>query len=399
MIEGECAELRYTVRYNLCPVVVTCGAGVIESVEIACEGGFDPEPMRMVRFGRWAALLLRRTPTEDTPARVLVRGRGLADVRVEEDRPLLRQARLHGAAGATRPRYRYSIVDLESDSLRLDARIGVTEAMSRAAGYFREFDVETNSSLNTDDGRGVRADRPDRVRDCGGESPEHSRVEAERRFRNALIENTGCIGRSVWDRVAARTRGCDPKGCNGTRPQLAYLSAVQLEILDAHYPAGSGEAVRQAYEWFATGDLFLRLLPDPQAGKWQDSEYVSNGGPNSANAFCFAEFALLAIEWGVDADRWLALLPALVGVQELFAHAFGEVRSGEIQRLPFVEYMPTSPRNINGPRPVPTEVRSRIARQYAGLGYEGLRRASGEIIRKALVPVGAHAIAPSRTAV
>ena len=99
-------------------------------------------------------------------------------------------------------------------------------------------------------------------------------------------------------------------------------SRVQLELLTDAYgldvTAGSTgesgrrfdrEALAEGFLAFAGGLLRLQVVGRRGIGE-----------PDGAHYFAFAEFALLAIDLGIDREAWEELLAPLVWTQEVFAH-------------------------------------------------------------------------------
>jgi len=89
---------------------------------------------------------------------------------------------------------------------------------------------------------------------------------------------------------------------------VGELSDVQLTIFERHFGSTGEldlEPIERAFEMFANRELIL----------------VGDGGqPNGAEYFLFAEFALLAIDHGIDAWKWL--LPTFVRTQRIFMRTY-----------------------------------------------------------------------------
>ncbi len=100
------------------------------------------------------------------------------------------------------------------------------------------------------------------------------------------------------------------------REPVERLSRLQLELFRRHYPAL--EATPHGLELPAIGEAFLRFAH----GDLRDAQGSEHGQPNGANAFAFAEFALLAGELQVDAPAWRALLPIFVQLQEVYVEIY-----------------------------------------------------------------------------
>jgi hypothetical protein len=98
-------------------------------------------------------------------------------------------------------------------------------------------------------------------------------------------------------------------------PAILKLSAMQLGCYRAHLMGKRGidlPLARKAFEMFANGEL---RIPTTRAWQW-------NCEPDGAPFLCFAEFAFMAIEAGVDAEEWSQLLPGLVAVQPIWARCY-----------------------------------------------------------------------------
>src|SRR5262249_45565447 len=103
-----------------------------------------------------------------------------------------------------------------------------------------------------------------------------------------------------------------------------YLSALQRDIIQYHYPEWKTDlsGLRQAFVNFADGKLRDESQKEgvTRAGK---PSSASNGEPDSAQLFFFAEFASVAIEHDVDDEFWRTLLPVLAEIQLIYVNRYG----------------------------------------------------------------------------
>ncbi len=175
-------------------------------------------------------------------------------------------------------------------------------------------------------------------------------------------------------RLQARARQLDPRSRPGVprelRAWVAALSRMQLEIADEFFVRRGTfdlEAFEDAHERFANGELRLRL----PSGVWTTQ-------PSSGYHFCFGEFALLALDERVHADRWRPLLNVLIRTQRIFARAYHPATP---RKAVFESYRPT------GYNPVRawsiTEKRS-LAREFALLSPTAIRRSASRHAREYL---------------
>ena len=91
---------------------------------------------------------------------------------------------------------------------------------------------------------------------------------------------------------------------------INYLSALQKPIFEKYYiESGDVEGLTDAFFSFSNGELRL-------------SGHGTNAEPDSAHEFFFAEWALAAIENGIDPDFWKKLFPIFVMSQEIYMKAY-----------------------------------------------------------------------------
>lgn len=186
------------------------------------------------------------------------------------------------------------------------------------ARYFRELDLKTNSTLLQERGRATGCPRP---------KPFESLVKA--------------MAGLLLDRLHSRVTG-DPMPAVPPMCETVLLSALQLHLLEKHIGRGdsSGWAalVTRVFANFASGRLLLDIRAAKSAAAERARSRSSNGGPNSAFFFLFAEFAVAAIDSGVDAEVWYRLLPGLVTAAEVYVRCYGELSNGGIVARRLGEY-------------------------------------------------------------
>ncbi|HEX8831413.1 MAG TPA: hypothetical protein VF705_09625, partial [Longimicrobium sp.] len=125
--------------------------------------------------------------------------------------------------------------------------------------------------------------------------------------------------------------------------------------------------VWEAFTRFANGDL--RVVG---AGKeaW-------NGEPNSAQLFCFAEFAFMAIEQGVDTDAWRLILPSQVAMQPIFMRVYQPPGQAKLR---FEAYVPE---NFARERQLGPAEMSDLRQRVSAMSPDELKVAAGVNAREA----------------
>lgn len=299
---------------------VSAAGGRIRELRLTDASGNAPhplDPVSLIRFERWGALAFRGAANAHINATVLIDGENLLSIAIRHDiQPFGLTAWDHGT---TYDRERLALLAEEIEDLSIDEEPSFD--LARAARYFKELDEETSPPLYAHrcivgDLAGVTCARDN----AGSLTPAitMSARQLERDYRTSLI--MGCVD-VLWERLWIRYRnGQMPRIARLTQPQIAYLSALQLQVYRQCMGDFSPATAMQAYEAFACGDLHLAL-----SNARDDNELFSNGTPNGPNVFCFAEFAFLAVDNKVHASEWLALLPGLLAAQEFYLYAFGDI--------------------------------------------------------------------------
>jgi len=305
-------EVRISPRTRF--LVVRAMQGHIRALRLTSDPHHH-EPVVATRFGGWAAGLLRRPAPQEHTAEVEISGDDLKGLSLTTDDAIV--FRQTAALTATDPPLSAlvpAIIAMELDSMGPS----VSPVEAAAARFFQRFDTETNPALYAH-----------RTLDCEFESNPNTLVptaspqngtDVERAYRTTVIAAAAEI---LWSRLHARFEGSPLDRCRKlNKARIAYLSQIQLAPVERLLEVRGVDKMK-AFEFFAAGDLRLNL--DPTTVTDEEAELFANGCPNSANVFCFAEFAFLAIEAGIDVNRWKALAPALVAAQEYYVAAFGEV--------------------------------------------------------------------------
>jgi len=146
---------------------------------------------------------------------------------------------------------------------------------------------------------------------------------------------------------------------SGIKQAVELLSTLQLGLLDKHMHGRLAE-IEEAYEMFANGALRLQL---------DDLRWSTQ--PSSAFYFAFGEFALFAMDDGVDVERWRQLAPVLIRTQSVYRRVYAPT----VDSPTFDSYSPCAydPRRTFGCR----ELRA-LAESYAGASDYGLHWLAAE---------------------
>lgn len=149
--------------------------------------------------------------------------------------------------------------------------------------FFRDYEYATNSDLF--------ATNPDLT-------------DAEKKTRCKAIH---AVGELLWDRILDRYQGQPLAACGAsTKSYVKYLSSeLQRPIFEKHFGKPLLKEVEDAFDLFAS----RRLM---------DYNQTFNYMPDGENVFLFAEFALLALQCGVDEDFWTLLVNTFIRTQELY---------------------------------------------------------------------------------
>jgi hypothetical protein len=215
----------------------------------------------------------------------------------------LKQDFLEGEAGIFAATVR-SIHELEALPLTMflascEAVVDSLDEQVRKYGcFFCELDLHTNWKLID------LTDVP--------EEEATERIAIIKRMERLLFRRV--MRRRKW--VAERNRGPAEDLPSSPKGHVEYISRVLLEIYRRHlFTEGVKEYVDQvwqAFGMFANGEL---RVPFTKRFPW-------NGEPDSAQVFCFAEFAIMAIDSGVDVYEWSTILPSHVAMQKIFMRAY-----------------------------------------------------------------------------
>lgn len=141
-------------------------------------------------------------------------------------------------------------------------------------------------------------------------------------------------------RLLARAAGAPPEPMEA--PTVAYLSRLQRDLVLETFGPAFPAPLLEAFARFGSGELVLEVARDDA----RITPRLSNGGPNGAFVFLFAEFALAALELGIDADFWPAALPAMLAAAEHYHECYG-LRDGDRHvAIPFADYRDRRQRDI-----------------------------------------------------
>jgi len=164
------------------------------------------------------------------------------------------------------------------------------------------------------------------------------------------------------------------------------LSALQLDLLTRYFgrpgDQSFGSRVGRAFASFAAAHFLL----DVRAARKTEAERArsrsSNGGPNSAFVFLFAEFATAAIEASVDAAVWSELLSGLVTAAEVYVRCYGDQINGRALPRVLGQYSDQPSRSIH-----PDDI-ERLLNRYTGEGTDGTARRLTATAKAALLAEG-----------
>lgn len=158
-------------------------------------------------------------------------------------------------------------------------------------------------------------------------------------------------------------RFVDPRG-NINEPlrleEVQYLSEIQRPIFERnHGTPPEIESVAESFEVFANGEI--RFIGG-----------VSNAEPDSAYEFSFAEFALTCVQFGVDAQFWGNLAPAIAMSQEIFMQVYRPTSS---EPFGYRDYRAS---NFSADRQVTSEFKEALRGSYLGMTPDQVARRVGE---------------------
>ncbi|HEX8212308.1 MAG TPA: hypothetical protein VF584_19185 [Longimicrobium sp.] len=191
-----------------------------------------------------------------------------------------------------------SVHDFQAYAMALfTARCEIVEAspdcrMRKYGKFFCDLDLNTNRAL---------------IQSAG-----LPQIEAAR--RTAIIRlMERMFGARLDERRLSSPDGPATLGTASEPEDVRLVSRVMLDIYRKHLSTPGGELdpeeVWTAFEMFANGELRVEV----QRG------FPWNGEPDGGQMFCFAEFAFMAIEMGVDEAEWRLALPSHVAIQRIYA--------------------------------------------------------------------------------
>lgn len=227
------------------------------------------------------------------------------------------------------------------------------------ARYFRELDLKTNPTLLQERGRATGCPRP---------QPFESLVKV---IAGLLIER-------LHARVTGVPMPAAPPTC-----ESVLLSALQLHLLETHIGGRNSpdwaSLVASVFASFASGRLLLDIRAARNAAAERARSRSSNGGPNSAFVFLFAEFAVAAIDSGVDAEAWSELLSGFVTAAEIYVRCYGQLSNGGIMARRLGEYSDLPARSMST-----NELNSLLA-QHSGESVDEAKRRLSDLARESLL--------------
>lgn len=199
-----------------------------------------------------------------------------------------------------------SIYDLDAlPGAMFQARLEVVSSnldadFRKYGGFFAEMDLHTNMKL---------------IRCAGLPQEEITRRLATIMVMERLLARR-VLRRRKWAADGKPGPAPMPSDLTSPKGEVEHISKVLLEIYRRHLLTGRPreyvDNVWKAFGRFANGEL---RVPSTKDCPW-------NGEPDGAQVFCFAEFAIMAIDSCVDVYEWSAILPSHVAIQQIFMRAY-----------------------------------------------------------------------------
>lgn len=216
--------------------------------------------------------------------------------------------------------------------------------------FFCDLDVNTNRKLMVDAGLSpqILALRTAKVR----KAEEAVGLRILRRRGNAPEEK------------------CGPPMALPSIPFVDEISGIMLEIYRRHLGTDgilNVDEVWMAFEMFANGEL---RVPGATNDDW-------NSEPNGAMAFGFAEFAFEAVDQGIDAAEWRAILPSHVAMQEIFVTSYPPPADADLY---FESY---SPKNWKGAK-ADADMKKKLRTKFTAMSLPDLKLAAASHVCAAL---------------
>jgi len=216
-----------------------------------------------------------------------------------------------------------------------------------------------------------------------------STIHGEAWFRRHMVKE---VARDLSRRTRLRHLAAigngehEPPSAPGWRPRrhwLAYLSGIQLVAIEEFFPRCFADGIIEsgamgAFEAFASGVLGQRVTYADEGAGLEELRKIplTEGAPEGPSLFLFAEFAFAAIREGVDAEQWTTLLPAMVGMQDIYRHAYGDPLRP--QPMSYFRHGEGDGR----PRTVTTKTLAAIRARHCAATTEGLRALMSEHLRR-----------------
>ncbi|MCC6229982.1 MAG: hypothetical protein IT432_12250 [Phycisphaerales bacterium] len=342
--------------------VVSPPGSCIQKVSVAGQSSAPLIVMR--RFDRWAAIVFdRNVPSaSQDPLRIHIDSTSAIapDWRLVQSSPAIGpwDSDPNARVSLAPPVAWMTIAELEARSMEH----APTPSEAAWARYFRELDLKTNPTLLHERGRATGCPRP-------------------QPFESLVKVMAGLLLERLHARVTGGQMPPAPPTC-----ETVLLSALQLHLLEKHIGGRNrpdwASLVARAFASFASGRLLLDIRAARSAAAEHARSRSSNGGPNSAFVFLFAEFAAAAIDSDVDAEVWSKLLPRLVTAAEIYVRCYGELSNGSIVARRLGEYsdMPV--------RSMPPDELERLLAQHSDESANDAKLRLNGLARASLLPNG-----------
>jgi len=177
------------------------------------------------------------------------------------------------------------------------------------------------------------------------------------------------VGKAVRGRWAQRLREQAARPLSYTpyryaatyREQVGFVSELFLQLLTRHFATARGnldfERLGEAFELFVNGELRL-YLPGLEAWTTQ---------PSSGSFLLFAEFALLAVECGVQPEVWTRIANVFVRTQRAYCRVYAPHGDpGPWKRFDYTAC------NYDEDRTLTPREMSALRKEFEGLSFEEL---------------------------
>jgi hypothetical protein len=175
-------------------------------------------------------------------------------------------------------------------------------------------------------------------------------------------------------RLTARAAGGQIAQPDAAQREAARVTADRLRrLFRDHFPSDTDptridlECVQTCFVKFAYGELRTGVRTDPRGPARE---------PNGPGQFLFTEFALLALELGLDPPLWTALLRTFAKSNRVFIRAYPPQEGGPGDVI-------WRPREYRQPPPLTDEERRRLHEEYRQLTPDQAKARYGDTLREA----------------